>query len=125
MARRRYRRRRRGSAASSILRDTTDIASALPWWGTLIFGVILFLIFYFGVPIWLEYQLAASENSRLKPALDALFSRRIHWFQWIAYACLFICSFFSFRNYFFKKSAGYEEKWFVRLVSRLLGRNID
>ena len=125
MGRRRYNRRRRGSRASSIIRDVTDIAGALPWWGALLFGIFFFLLLYFLIPGWLQAHLAANESSNLKQAFEALYARRIHWFQWIGISGGLVGAYFAVRNYFYQNNVGYNEKWIVRFLARIFGRNLD
>ncbi len=52
---RNYRRRR--SMASSIVSDTAYIANRLSWKGALLFGTVLFAIFYWVLPAWIGYQM--------------------------------------------------------------------
>ncbi|QEQ96924.1 hypothetical protein [Neptunomonas concharum] len=119
------RRYRRGSAASSIVSDTVYMSSRLPWWGALIFGLAGFILFYFIVPAWLESKLIAQEPSSFYPMLEAIFGRRIHWFEWLGTACGLVGLFFGVRNYFWSKEAGYKERGAVALLSKIFGRDLS
>lgn len=119
---RRYRRR---SSAGSIISDTAYIGSKLPWWGALLFGIFSFLIFYFIVPAWLESKLAAQSESTFYPMLEAIFSRRIHWFEWIGIACGLLGVFFGIRNYLWLAQAGYQERGIIAHLARLFGRDLS
>ena len=119
------RRYRRKSSAASIISDTVFIGSKLPWWGAFLLGLITFTGFYFLVPFWLEAKLQENSGSRVFLVLEAIFSRRIHWFEWIGISCGLIGFFFAVRNYFFHNQANYKEQGFVGMLAKLLGRNID
>jgi drug/metabolite transporter (DMT)-like permease len=119
---RRYRRR---SHASQIISDSAFIGSRLPWWGALLFGVITFLLFYFIIPSWLEAKIAADTGSRIYPAIEALFGRRIHLFEWLGIVCGLIGLFFCVRNYFVMGQANSKERGIVGMLTTLLGRHID
>ncbi len=43
--------------ASSIVSDTAYIANRLSWKGALLFGTVLFAIFYWVLPAWIGYQM--------------------------------------------------------------------
>jgi len=120
---RRYRRRK--SAASSILSDTAYIGSRLPWWGALLFGLATFLAFYYFVPEYLQNKLSERSESNVFPALEIMFGRRIHWFQWVGIACGLLGCFFAVRNYFFTRQAGRKERGIASLVARLVSRNVE
>lgn len=122
MGRRRYRKK---SAAGSIISDTASIGSKLSWWGALLFGLFTFILFYFIVPSWLEASLISKSENMFYPALEAIFGRRIHWFQWIGIACGFVGIYFGFRNYYLFDQAGHEERGIVVILARIFGRNLD
>lgn len=119
---RRYNRR---SSASSIIGDIVFIASRLPWWGALLLGLITGSIFYFFIPLWLELELQKGSSNRFFMPVEAWYSRHINKFQWVGTACGIIGVFFAIRNYFVQRNAGYHERSFVGLLSKILGRNID
>jgi len=118
----RYRRR---SHASQIISDSAFIGSRLPWWGALLFGLVTFLLFYFIVPSWLESKIASGEGSVIYPAIEALFGRRMHLFEWLGIVCGLIGLFFCVRNYLVIEQGSVRERGIVVMLAKLLGRNID
>jgi drug/metabolite transporter (DMT)-like permease len=116
---RRYRKR------SSIVSDSVSIGSRLPWWGALIFGCISFVLFYFIIPSWLEAKLASESQNMFYPLLEAVFGRRIHWFDWIGIACGLIGLFFCIRNSLFGNRAGHSERTIVGYFARMFGRDLS
>lgn len=123
--RRRYRRKRSPSMAGSMLADTTYIANRLSWQGAAFFGVILFVIFYWLLPEWINYKLSTLQSNTLRPAFEALFARRVHWLQWLGIALGLICAFFAIRNYFTSQRLDYRDERQVSFLSRLLARWLD
>ncbi len=115
----RYRKR------SSIVSDTVQVGSRLPWWGALLLGAILSFLFCFIMPNWLEAKLAAQSGNTFFPILESIFGRRIHWFQWIGAACGLVGLFFGVRNYLFGNTANYYERSIVGFLARMFGRDIS
>jgi hypothetical protein len=123
MAYRRYRRKR--SMAGRMLSDTSYIANRLSWKGTAIFGIILFVVFYWLIPAWLSHQLNSLEGNMFRPMVEAIFARRIHWVQWLGIALGLICTFFAVRNYFACQRLDRYGESNVGFFSRLLARWFD
>ncbi|HDY8039334.1 TPA: hypothetical protein ACGUOS_004368 [Vibrio vulnificus] len=119
---RRYRRRSNGLA---IVRDSVYIAARLPWWAAISFGLISFLIFYFGFPAFLESKASEMNSSAFSQVFDSIFMRRIHWFEWLGIACGLIGVFFGVRNYAVSSHAGYEERGLIAFLAKIISRNID
>jgi hypothetical protein len=117
--RRRYRRR------SSIFSDINHIGSKLSWWSALIFGVITFTAFYYLIPMWLEAKLASRSSSNIYPVLEAIFGRRIHWFEYVGTTSGIVCLYYSVRNYCFSSTANWKERSMVSILSKIIGRKID
>lgn len=110
MARRRYRRRRNG--LGSVVTDTAHIGAKLSPIGALVFGSVLFIVFYWLIPGWLETKAATLEGNMFAPAIEALSGRRVHLFQWVGIACGLVGLYFAVRNHSFQsrqriKSVGY------------------
>lgn len=116
---RRYRKR------TSIISDAVVIGARLPWWGALIFGALLCLLFYFIIPGWLETKIASESHNMFYPLIEATFVRRIHWFKWIGITCGLIGIFFGVRNYTLGNSAGYYERRIVGFFARMFGRDLS
>lgn len=121
MARPPYRRR---SRSSQIVGDTVYIANRLPWWATAIFGLILFIVLYWVVPTWLASKLETSGSTAVRPMLEFMVGRRVHWFQWIAIAIGIACSFLAIRSYLrarrLSRGAEQDTNWLSRLIARLI-----
>lgn len=121
MARRYYRRK----SKTSIISDTIFIGARLPWWGALVFGAVLFVIFYFVIPAWIESKILVHGDSPLLFAVSEVMSRRMHWFQYLGIVCGLVCAFFAIRNFFIAKSASYPERGIIGFIARMLGREIN
>ncbi len=80
------RRYRSKSNAGTMIKDTTIVASRLPPSLALLLAVILFSIFYFAIPAYLESVIYENQGSRITPIFEAIFARRIHWFKWLGTA---------------------------------------
>lgn len=121
---RRYRRRR---SANSIISDSTHISSKLSWVGALIFGFVTFTLFYFIIPAWLSTKAATQPENTIftQGMLEAIIAPRIRWIERIGVACGLIGLFFSIRNYFIARRAGYRERSLVGLLARLFGRDLS
>ena len=121
-----YRRNyRRKNSASEIIRDVGIIGSKVGWQGALLLGALSFVIFYFVLPAWIVSILQEQQNNRFYPMLEALFSRRLHWLQWIGVTTGLIGLYFGIRNYYFVNSAASEERSLVTFIAKLIGRKID
>jgi nicotinamide riboside transporter PnuC len=120
----RYRRHKR-STSSKALGDTSHIANRLSWRGALILGVVLFIVFYWLIPAWLDHLLTTMEGSRIRPAIEVLFARRIHWVEWLGVAMGLVCVFYAIYHYFTAQrlTRGGERR--VGYLSRLLARFLD
>lgn len=92
-------RRRRHSPASQMLADAAYIGNRVSWKGSLLIGAIFFVIFYWAVPAWFAARLEATESPHLRPALEALIGRRLHWFKWLAVAIALVFGYFAVRSY--------------------------
>lgn len=120
---RRYRQRR--THAGQLLGDTSYIANRLPWELAMAFGVILFTLFYWAVPAWINQHLDSLQGNQYRPIAEALFARRVHWFQWLGIALGLICTFFAIRNYFLieRLDCGGEHR--AAFISRIIARLLD
>lgn len=123
MAYRRYRRKR--STTGNVLSDTSYIANRLSWKGAAIFGIVLFIIFYWLVPAWLNSQLNALQGNMFRPMVEVVFAKRIHWVQWLGIALGLICAFFAIHNYFAYQRLSSGDERNVSFLSRLLARWLD
>lgn len=122
-SRRRY--RRKSSLASSIVRDVAYVGNRVSWRFSLVYGVVLFVAFYWVVPALLLRGLERLRGNPLYPLLDAVFARRVHWSQWLAIALALLCGFFALRAYFRADPLAYRSERRAGLLSRLLARWID
>lgn len=121
--RRRYRRKR--SRSGGVLSDTTHIANRLSWKGAVLFGLVLFVMFYWLLPAWMNHLLESRRSSMFFPAVEAIFTRRIHWLQWLGIAFALICGFFAVSNYLSAGRLSPKGERHVSFFSRLLARFLD
>lgn len=121
-----YRRnRRKRSSSSGALADTAYIANRLSWQGAAVFGVVLFVIFYWALPAWINHQLSSLQSNMFRPMIEAVFARRVHWVQWLGIAFALICAFFAVRNYLACQRLGAYGERNVSFFSRLFARWLD
>lgn len=123
MSYRRYRRKR--SMVGETLADTAYLANRLSWKGAAILGVVLFVIFYWAFPAWINHHLGTLQNNMFRPIFETIFARRVHWVQWLGIALALICAFFAVRNYFASKRLSRYGEGNVSFFSRLLARWLD
>ena len=125
MGRRNYRRRNQNSIGS-LVKDTVAIGNRLPWWGAATMGLILFVLFYWLFPAWLEHIFESSNNnSPLSSALHQIFQYRTHWLEYIGIVLGLIGGFFAIKNYYFAKPLSKQGEMGVGILSRILGRLFD
>lgn len=120
---RRYHRKR--STSSGVLADTAYIANRLSWKGAAMLGIVLFVLFYWVFPAWINHQLASLQNNMFRPMLEVVFARRVHWVQWLGIAFALICAFFAIRNYLTGQRLGTYGERNVGFFSRLFARWLD
>lgn len=120
-----YRRRRNKSEAGQLISDTAYIANRLSWKGALVFGVVVFSIFYWMLPAWITSQANNLDGNMYKPMFDAIFAKRIHWLKWIGISLGLISLFFSAYKYIKNQSSNRIIEKRVGFFSRLLARIID
>jgi len=121
MRKRQYRRK----SNTSIISDTVFIGARLPWWGALVFGALLFVIFYFVIPAWIESKILVHGDNPLLFAVSEVMSRRMHWFQYVGIVCGLVGVFFAIRNFLTAKFPSYTERGIIGFIARLLGREIN
>ena len=124
MGRKRYYKRRR-SPASHIIRDTTHTANRMSWKGCLVLGAILFTIFYWLLPGWVDGLAANQTASPFNAAFEPIIGRRLRMFRIIGIASGLICVFFAFRNYYTRRQMGRGGKVATGFLARLLARSLD
>jgi hypothetical protein len=107
------------------MRDHTDIASWLPWWGAAIAGAVSFVILYFAMPAWLSSISTDMEGNQFKGIVDQLVGRRVWLFHWLGIAAALVGGYFAVRNYFIQHRAERREKRAVSWLSRFLARWLD
>lgn len=120
---RRYRRRR--SAAAGTVGDTAYIANRLSWRGAAALGLVLFALFYWGIPAALQYCLATLRDGVIKPLIEVWYYRRIHWFQWVGIALGLVCVFFALRNFLAEYRLSQAGEQSVSFWSRIVARWLD
>ena len=117
-------RRPRRSAASQILADAAYIGNRASWKLALALGAAFFVALYWVVPALLESRLEATESQSLRPALEVIIGRRLHWFKWLAIAVGLVFAYYAARTYLrlarHKSRAQQSSGHLARLLARLL-----
>jgi hypothetical protein len=90
--------------SDALSSENLPIANTLRWRRYIFLGSLLFMIFDWMIPAWLNHELSTLQNSTLRPIAEALFMRRIHWIQLAGIALGSICIVFAIRNYFSARS---------------------
>lgn len=124
-SRRRYRHRRMSSVAGSIVRDVAYVCNRFSWRVSLAYGAVLFVAFYWLAPALLLEWLERLRGNPLYPLLEAIFARRVHWFQWLAVALALLSVFFALRSYFRASPLASRDERRAGFFSRLLARWLD
>jgi predicted MFS family arabinose efflux permease len=122
MGRRYYRRRSRNSAGA-LIRDSVQMGNRLPWWGAALMGLLLFLVFYWLLPLWLQSLLESTgKDNPLITMLQQVFERRIHWVEYLGIVFGLIGLFFTIKNYFFTFRITKHGEAGVGFFARIFGR---
>ncbi|QSB03219.1 hypothetical protein JWZ98_09945 [Methylomonas sp. EFPC1] len=111
--------------AGGLLSDTAYMANRFSWQGTVILGVVQFIVFYWLLPTWINHQLDSLQGNMFRPMVEVIFAKRVHWLQWLAMALALICGFFAIRNYFAVGQLDRYGERQVGFISRLLARWFD
>lgn len=117
--------RRKRSIAGETLAETTFIANRLSWKGAAILGLLLFVIFYWLLPIWINNRLSLLQKNMFRPMVETIFAPQVHWVQWLDIALVLVCTFFAVRNYFVSERLDRYGEHNVNFFSRLLARWLD
>jgi|GEM_PF-507144 len=122
---RRYRRRNKNSAGA-LIRDSVVVGNRLPWWGAAIMGAVLFIIFYWIFPAWLENWFEShSSQSPASNALRQVLEYRIHWVEYLGIVLGLVGAFFAVKNYYFSRPLSRGGQAGVGIIARILGRLFD
>jgi hypothetical protein len=103
--------------------ENYPIANTLSCRGYILLGILLFMIFYWMIPDWLNHELITLQNNAIRPIAETLFVRRIYWIQLAGIALGLICAFFAIRNYLLTRSiskSGGNFKFFNRLCAKII-----
>jgi hypothetical protein len=117
--------RRRRSDVAQVVGDAAYISNKLPWWGAALLGVFSFVLFYWLLPWWINSRIETLGTSTLRPAVETILGRRIHWSQYVAIALALVCAFFAVRNYFRADRLKYPQLKDASFFSRLLAKVLD
>ena len=116
------RRRRRRSSTGQIVRDASFIANRASWKAALVLGLVLFAVFYWAIPAWLQSQVDSANTTTLKPMLELVIGRRIYWSQLLGATLGLACLLFAAWNYFRSDRLRGRGERNVGFLSRLLAR---
>jgi len=83
--------------SDALSSENSHITYIFTWRGYIFLGSLLFMIFYWMIPSWLNHELSTLHNSTIRPIAETLFMRRIHWIQLagIALGSIFIFLLFA------------------------------
>lgn len=73
-----YQKYRSRKGRNNVLCDVSHIANRMPWQGCIVLGAILFVVFYYLLPIYIENTLAGLKSEIMKPVFEIIFRRRLH-----------------------------------------------
>ncbi|WP_434152185.1 hypothetical protein ACR2R6_23305 (plasmid) [Methylocaldum gracile subsp. desertum] len=123
---RRYSRKRNRSIAGALVRDTVEVVNRLPWWGAALLGIVMFAVFYWGVPAWVHAQWDVNPSRTIaRDMIRQVFERRLHWIQFLGITLGLIGAFFAIKNYFFAQRLSRSSKRNVGFFTRILARFLD
>lgn len=88
-------------------------------------GVILFAVFYWAIPAWLNQHLESMHNNLHRSLIEILFAKRVHWSQWLGIASGLICAFYAVHNYFLVDRLDRSGEHGVSFFSRIIARFFD
>lgn len=110
--------------SDELVPEHSRITNLLTWKGYIFIGSLLFIVFYWMIPAWLNQELSTLQNSTARPIAEALFMRRIDWIRSAGILFGLICIFFATRNYLSTRSVskccGCNIRFFSRLFSKLI-----
>jgi hypothetical protein len=105
-----------------MVRDTSSIANWVSWKVALVMGVALFAVFYWALPAWLQSQIDSGKTINLKPMLEIVIGRRVHWSRLLGITLALVCLVFAAWNYFGQDRLNSNGERNVGFISRLLAR---
>jgi len=117
--------RKNRKISEKLSSDNSRITNIFTWKGYIFLGSLLFMIFYWMIPAWLNNELSTLQNSTIRPIAEALFMRRIHWIQLAGIAFSSICILFAIRNYLLNRSIIKSGASNINFFSRLFAKLID
>jgi uncharacterized membrane protein len=108
-----------------MLSDAAYIGNRVSWKVSLLLGAFFFVTFFWLVPAWLGARVEATESAHLRPALEALIGRRLHWFKWLALAIALVFGYFAARSYMQASRHTRIAERNTGLVARLMARLLN
>jgi hypothetical protein len=88
-------------------------------------GSILFGVFYWVVPLWVQGNLEGLEGNMYRPVMENLIGRRIHWSRYLGVALALICGLFAAFRYFSSDVLGKRGRANVGFLGRFIARLLD
>jgi hypothetical protein len=119
------RRRRRSGRVDDGVTDAGLIFALLPWWASLIAGVLLFGVFYFLIPHMIEGSIESERGNLFYPMIAAILAYRTEIIQGVGVAILLVSIYFSFRNLVDSSAATGGEVKGVSFIAKIIARYID
>ncbi len=116
---------RKKNNLNSILPDVVNTTSQLPWWGSLLLGVIFYLIFAQALCGHFESFIENQTNSTFAVLIEVRINHLARVCNWVGIACFFAGLFFSFRKLLISRKAQNTEKGILTSVVKIIARHFD
>jgi drug/metabolite transporter (DMT)-like permease len=102
------------------------VGNRLPWWGAALLGIVMFAIFYWGVPAWVHAQWNVNPSRTITgDIIRQVFERRLHWIQFLGITLGLIGAFFAIKNYYLAQRLSRSSERNVEFFTRILARLLD
>ncbi len=85
-------------------------------------GVVFFTVFYWALPAWFQSQIDSAKTINLKPMLELVIGRRVHWSRLLGITLALVCLVFAAWNCFAQYRLNSNGERNVGFISRLLAR---
>lgn len=110
---------------TNLVAQTVSAANRTRWWIAGLIGVLLFAVFYWGLPLFIESVYHYLDGNPYQPIIQRFIMGRIHWVQWIGIALGLIGLFFAVRNFFTAKRLSGQQERDVGFVGKTAARLLD
>lgn len=115
----------RGRHKTSLVAQTVSTANRTRWWIAGLVGVLLFAVFYWGLPLFIESVYHSLNGNPYQPIIERVARGRIHWVQWIGIVLGLIGLFFAVRHFFTAKRLSRQQERDVGFVGKSAAKLLD